>query len=393
MIQTHRGLQLKEIILALCVSVQPLLTVIQVLLGQAGFMSEASAANFRVVSSALFVLLAFPIVLKRNFVLTLITYIIFILLFSYSLITNPLTQEYIINEGLKLTLPICLPVFLSYVSMRDRDLLMKVLLIVSGFITLVGVLYTFFLLQGRLYTESIYNMSIGYSLLYPMVLFFSSKKTFLQLVSFILMALVFFIGSRGPVIVFGVYVIISLLRRKRLSSVLPVILLALIVFYNLDSIFVILEKFFGFESRSLYLLTSGEMLSHIGGREDIYATAKKALNEVPLLGYGIFGDRVALNAFSHNFFIEVILDFGYIFGVTFLVIFFLIIIRTYLKSNSENRDILLIFFVMSMVPLMVSGSFTKDISFYIFLGVIYSLNHQKRKAHVYINSSETIIIK
>jgi hypothetical protein len=360
------------------VTIQPFLTVVQDLLGDAGIVSIDTASKFRVVASALFVLLALPILIRRKFGLMVLTYFIVLVVFGCSLVINPFVEPYVINEGLKLTLPICLPVFLSFVSIEDKDLLMKVFLYTGGAIALISIIYTYYLLQGRLTTESIYNMSIGYSLLYPIILFWASGKKILQVASVLLTILVFFIGSRGPVLVFLIYVVITLFRNRKISKIIPYIIIIPLVAANLDSFFVFLENWFGFESRTLSLVTSGELISHTSGRDEIYALARNAIKNAPFLGYGIFGDRVVLQAFSHNFVYEVLLDFGEFFGVIYLVVFAFIIIRTFLIADNENRDVFLMFFVMSMVPLMVSGSFTKDINFYIFLGVLYSINENNK---------------
>lgn len=364
-----------DILLSLCAVVQSLLSVFQLLLGDAGFTSTDRAAMFRVLSSALMIVLAFPIMLKRNKVLFFRTYSMMIVLFLISVIINENNFVYIGADGFKLTLAICLPVFVAIVSVRDISVFLKTLKYISILTLILGVFYTLLLIGGSLNLDDPYNMSFGYAMLLPMMYLWYSKNLVYRFLSLLLAIIVFFVGSRGPSVIFFTYVLYGFIKNVRPLFLVLCISLFYLLLLNFESILFFFIDLFGFESRSIYLLMSGEMLTHTSGREDLYEKAIQLIFDSPfslIVGYGIYGARTAMGgAFPHNMGLELMLDFGFFMGIVLLIYLFSTIIVIYLKIDKGNKNFFMMLVLTCLLPLMVSGSYILDYNFYLLLGVMY----------------------
>lgn len=374
--KTDRG----DILLSICAVIQSFLSVFQLLLGDAGYLSTDSAAIFRVMSSALFICLALPAMIKRNCTLLFRLYTVFAILFLFSLLLNGENIKYIGNEGLKLTLAICIPVFVSFKSINNISFFLKTLRYISIVTLVIGVVYTFYLVGGRLSIEDTYNMSFGYALLLPMMFLWYSKNIYFCILSLILAIIVFFVGSRGPFVVFMSYILYDFLKNIRPVFLLFGLCFGLILLINFESIITYFVDLFGFESRTIYLLMSGELLTHSSGRDGLYEKAFTEIFNSPVLGYGIYGARTAIGgAFPHNMCLEIMLDFGFFIGLVLLISLFFIIIKIYFNVDKRNKNFFMMMVLACLLPLMVSGSYVMDYNFFLLMGLIFKYKDNKFK--------------
>ena len=67
-------------------------------------------------------------------------------------------------------------------------------------------------------------------------------------------------------------------------------------------------------------------------------------------------------------------------GILSIILFVLIyiLIKLYIKTNKEIKNMLVKYFLGTVVPLMASGSYLIDYNFGLFIGVLYLLSKECR---------------
>lgn len=197
-------------------------------------------------------------------------------------------------------------------------------------------------------------------------------------------------GGRMAFISVIAFVVLSeLLKRKYLGSankfvlflILAIILCLGIYFYNLiiDYLKSVLEPY-RYQSRIIDTFIRGEFLSsnEAGGRETIYMYTKKCLSEMGFGMGGFFGDRIALAQYMshvsyqsnhvHNFFYEIWLSFGWIFGTVIISWVVFKTIKGFLQKNQNSlSEFILFFFCIEFMRLCVSGSYLIEGLFVFFI--------------------------
>ncbi|GAG27707.1 unnamed protein product, partial [marine sediment metagenome] len=98
-------------------------------------------------------------------------------------------------------------------------------------------------------------------------------------------------------------------------------------------------------------------------------TFKEIVNK-PLLGIGIEGDVRLAGGYAHNLFLELLADFGIIFGTIIIIILLFLIIKSLLTKNKEKYRMIIIWLSLGFVSLMFSGTYMDTIGFWIFLGLL-----------------------
>ena len=127
--------------LSIAALIQPFILLIQLLFGDAGIMSKESLALFRVFFSGIIILAASLFFFYRKPLLSICTFSLFLSLFFISLLLNPLNADAILEEGIRLTLAICIPIFLSVSSIKCEKKFFKVYFIICWGCAIVGVVY------------------------------------------------------------------------------------------------------------------------------------------------------------------------------------------------------------------------------------------------------------
>ena len=188
-------------VLSLCAIGQNVLLLLQVFLGDSGILPVELVASFRILSSAILVLMAIYGILYRECYLMIGTYIFMSLLFILSYFFFPDNNEYLIQDGIRFTFFINIPVFLSVISIRNSAVFFDYALRMSYICTIIAVLYAFFYFTDNLPAlDGSYNMSYGYGILFPaLFLLYRSGKSNTILFS-VLFICILFIGSRGPLL-------------------------------------------------------------------------------------------------------------------------------------------------------------------------------------------------
>lgn len=334
-------------------------------------MSKESVALLRVAISGLLVLGAMFWIVQRRPALAVGSYLFTFFLFTLSLCISTENKEAILNEGVRFTLCICIPVFLSAASIDNEQIFHKICYKIFQMCAIVGILYGVLFLTGKLpMAEKIYNMSYGYGLMLP-TMYFIHKNCFTSLLtSFILFMFILLCGSRGALIPILFYFLwkegIIGSSKKRIILFISLIIGIIMLPFMLNYLGAM-----GIDSRTIYLLVNGEIGSS-SGRDDIYTIMNMKISESPFIGYGVFGDRAFLDgSYCHSIIYELLIDFGLFLPILFLLISLIYIYDLISKIDSFSRDIIVLFCFASLLPLIASNSYLIDFRLFLFLGILF----------------------
>lgn len=219
-----------------------------------------------------------------------------------------------------------------------------------------------------------YNLSFGYNLTFPCIVFiynlFRRNKKVYIIPAFISAYLILIYGNRGAMLVVILYVfliILQSLKKMKLDKkvlIIGTLIVALILFqkyYDKLLLFLIrIANAYHIDSRSIRMIINGNFAED-NGREVIWRVVIDAIKSRPFLGYGILGDRPIVSpihyvGYSHNLFLEIIISFG--------ITGYLIISRLLFESfnmifrcnDKKSNDLFIILFAVSS-QLLISMSF------------------------------------
>lgn len=343
-----------DYIICLAVLIQSALVIFQhVLMGVYGVDPEGTTI-YRVVLTAVPMIIAIILAFVRKPSLFIIAYVIALLILLLHALVFPSNLPYITKEGLRFLLPVVIPSALCLTAVRDIRIVEHSAVIISWVSAFLVFVYALAFFQGRFEIDS-YNMGFSYGCLLPMLILYTRRKAFPVLVSLLMFLIVVSIGSRGAAIVFVVFVAIDLfLSRSRFRWV--AVIAGFLFVFLLPELHSFLDTI-GISSRTLRLLTEGN-INYTSGRDKIYDTVISAINEHPVLGLGLFGDRLYLNgAYCHNLFIEIYADFGFIFGSLIILIGIITLFVSYRASRYGYRTMWLVFALSGILPFMASSSY------------------------------------
>lgn len=180
-----------------------------------------------------------------------------------------------------------------------------------------------------------YDLNFGYNLVLPVCTFLLSglkeKKVGDLFIAAVGVIMIFIGGARGPflsIIIFGIlYILMSTTESKhRIRNVLLILIIGgvVLIYYRALLTFVgnTLDTL-GISSRTITKLLDGS-ISEDNGRYEIWKAAINHIQAHPF-GSGAMGARNALYhihyvGHPHNFFLEVLIDYGIFLGAIFIVI-------------------------------------------------------------------------
>lgn len=211
-----------------------------------------------------------------------------------------------------------------------------------------------------------YSLTFGYEMLLPAILllyFYIREKNWVTLIlSMIGFVTILTNESRGalivPIIFVALMFISNILDSKDVSwkaaKIAGIVVIGVVfaLFGNmLLSVFVEVLSSMGLESRTLQMLSSGE-ISNDSGRTLIWARVIAAIQDGGPFGYGVFGDRQFVYGlhyvgYSHNIILELVCSFGVV-GIALCVFLIIQSIRMIgFCKDKEWRELFIIFFSIS----------------------------------------------
>lgn len=157
------------------------------------------------------------------------------------------------------------------------------------------------------------------------------------------------------------------------SSIFGVVVLGYIFIDKiLKSLYSLLLRY-GIRSRSISLFLRDSV--HLSGRSEIYDLVINEIARNPLIGIGIAGDRLLIGGgYVHNFFIEIIGNFGIIIGSILAIALIIIMLRPLASKELIKYNMVSIWISLGFVSLMVSGSYLESMNFWILLGLLVNFN-------------------
>ncbi len=306
----------------------------------------------------------------------------------------------------------CFPCFLIVGCVRDFSSLYKYLLLIMQIIPYFHILAFLLLDNGQLDEDESYSQSMAYGYLFPAIVLLSDVLSRFSLKSLIPCVICIFMmianGARGPLaslFLFGVlYWFImskSIGWKKMVLPILLLIALAAYVFTHFEDVIAYFADLMTSMNSSVRVLNMvmDESLTEDEARGMFAMACLKHVFDNPFLGTLPINDRVFLwNIFHsdkgvaamypHNFFVEILTQFG-LFGGLVLIFLFLRVIYKCLKNpiNMESKKILLVFIGAYFFPLLFSGSYISSKGFYILMAVcIVMLKMSKTKKLSYVQT-------
>lgn len=239
--------------------------------------------------------------------------------------------------------------------------------------------------------KSNYSLSFGYSLYFILLIFFAdfiiNRKRMYIIPIIVASILLISAGSRGPILllILSVFLLVfftyDVFKKKKNLIIFVGLFIFLIILYHFDILsslaFLILD-FIGISSRTVSMLLQDEIISD-NGRLNIYQMSLNWLLKNPLLGQGFYGDRIVISpyyiwGYSHNIFIEILVDFGFIIGGLLCVLFIVKPIHFIYKCQDKYLKLLCLIFYTSSFRLLLSFSFWQDIYFWALIGLLLKYN-------------------
>lgn len=199
-------------------------------------------------------------------------------------------------------------------------------------------------------------------------------------------------GTRGAVICLTFFLGFHLIRyiRQRITNpkvamplILALIVLAFVIVNYYDSLMLWLYSFAranGYSIRVFDFLTgSRESGTLDSGRIYLYNILIQAIKDHPL-GYGLGADA-GLSGFTyaHNFYLEIIIEFGVFVGGAISIVLTILILRTLFNKSIDwdCKSIILIIVTVGFVKLMLSGTYLTDPYFFVCVGMCIAASRAK----------------
>lgn len=353
--------------------IQPVLIMLQIVLIYVFKIPEESTTIYRVLLTAIPMSLAIIILAKERPFFLIVTYAVTIVILLLNCLIFPHNQKYIIEGSTRFLLPIVIPSALCLLIGITIEQFENILYKVSWVVFSMAIFFCVCYYIGIAYFN-IYDMSLGYALLLPMVSLYSRKRLNSVIGSIVLLLIVMSLGSRGPAYCFLIYVIYDVLVNNRKWIILLVLLF--LIFITMGPELISYLNFIGIKARTLELLFYGDAVSS-SGRDYLYESIWTRFEQYSgFLGLGLFGDRSETVVYCHNIIIEIIIGWGWILGLTIITTSAFLILRLFIGSNNINRNRLIKYLCALVIPFFASSSYLIDYRIGLFIGLFGILYKQ-----------------
>lgn len=205
-------------------------------------------------------------------------------------------------------------------------------------------------------------------------------KRLLTFFAYIVIMLSF--GARGPILFLVLTFVFAFLLNKNVGKKMLVIVPLLVIGVLFISAQAFQEALIRYaNSTGSYVLINiiqGDMFKS-QTRNLLYQHCREYIYQQGLFSYnGLFGDRAVCAQlgwpYSHSIIYESIISFGWIFGVLFLGIILISMIRVFIKSDLSHKYMLIYICLALLGRFFMSGTFVVEGRFYLFLGILVSLH-------------------
>ena len=276
------------------------------------------------------------------------------------------------------TLMFCVPFFHFFSKTDNRTILLEQTIYPSIYVLIIsGLLFFFFRSHPG---DEMYNMPIGYALLFPTSVFWLNRRKGAKYYFFYFIGLceILILGSRGPLlcefVLFALTFLTDLKSRKEFLKKSLIVILLLFILIHLKMILQLVINLLGVfnvNSRTLIIALEGGIssLTKDSGRSNMQEWVIYILNKNPFIGYGIAGDIPVLGFYPHNVFLELLFDFGYPLGTIFIISICAKIIKNIKQPTLEEKCNYFLFIACGIVPLFLSDTYLQWPYFWMLIGI------------------------
>jgi len=341
-------------------------------------------------------------VFKRSHVILVKSYILFLILYFFGIIQSLMRDDPInllLSASAFWTFVWWLPMGLFVYSIRDKNILYKVLLKGSYILSLILFLSLIpVVLKSSIFAyEKDYNMFFSYMLVFPLLLhlneYIRGKNKIILIFCIIELFAIVLYGSRGALLCVFSFSMLKIFygQINYFQKVLiPSVLFTIIILFTASAdYFVKVLSEYNLSSRTLEKLAAHDMQ---GGRDYIWEAGIQLIQERPILGYGLGGEFYQMtyqasevlgrgrvvseveDLTPHNGFLQLMLNFGVFVGLSIGLYILFSILKLKTKDNSHIKDLLIITFSVFIIPAMTvsDGIFIKPgIAIFLYLMINY----------------------
>ena len=320
-----------------------------------------------------------------------VCYFLFFLMisFAWTFAVFPENSPYIIRI-LPRTVPYCFLIWMFLAELKSfywLEYYMNRCMLAVLFFSMVSAMFIYRIGHITMSDWSSYSMPLSYvtmwAVMWLLYRFFKEEKIRWMLLAFIGIAIIILYGSRNPLLAIAAYLIVMVLKKtwkdksvKRIKYLFLTVLGCGGMLFWKECLALLgnVLSLFSISSRTISLLSTGKIDPN--GRDIIHQELTAALNQHPILGFGICGDEVVLQEMSqsaHSLYLSILSNYGYFIGAVFLGLLVYWNYRAYQKAQGLEKDILLIYMCMVWPRGFTGGDIWTSDVFWWMLGLIISL--------------------
>lgn len=321
----------------------------------------------------------------------------FFLFFIVSILRNPACEKYILDAWGVDIFP-AIPFFFLGLCFRPDEITMKCL---GNWCSFAVIFLSFYLLvignaEGQL--AEAYDMGASYRLLATTLICInfamSSKKLFPIIASFVGVFYTLSMGTRGPLLVVIIFLILCFLYHFKVSVTKKIIFVVLasyiaFVFVNGDAFINLviiplrgIMNSIGVSTRILDMFLQAD-IGEISTRQAIYDFLFTKLSENPM-GYGAYAEWTFGIQGAHRVYVEILFQYGYLLGGLIMAIYLFILAKAYISAK-EHRFYMEWLIIWAVYVLLRGIWGERFISFQVFFLLGYCLNiireHKRLKSY------------
>lgn len=183
-------------------------------------------------------------------------------------------------------------------------------------------------------------------------------------------------GGRGGVVLLGVYVLymVYFLHTRKKISLLRILSFGAVLLIA----FFFMADYLGLQESAGFARSSE--LVHDEDRFELWSQYTGFISQNPVLGWGLGGDYFTVGFYSHNIFIDWMLETGIIGTALLAIIFYKSYRRLYeLTSLNEIFVVVMIFFIYGFVMNLFSGYWITTGSNWMALGIAMTYTYMYKK--------------
>ena len=333
----------------------------------------------------IFVLMAIPLIAKRQTKFTLFAFIATAILFLFTIAFGSDGAAYASGNFIKYFTSF-FPFLFVGLAIKDFDDLDNTLDTVTRVVLVASVIWIFIIVFNVNRGIRVAYMSISYYVLPSCILriyyYFRDKgvANFVWMIIGLLCHIIW--GTRGPVLFAFLFIALCILwnSKNKKGVALSIVILSTVFFIVYRNFFNILKwanNIFvshGLKNGGIIKMLTATDLTD--GRIDLINKVVPYINDHFVFGGGIYCDRALINGYVHLLPVELFCDFGVGGGIAF-VLLLIYLIRSVL-ALSDFRDfrwaILWTAIIVGFAKLFLSGSYLEEPYFYFLLGLLANKN-------------------